>query len=52
MKNLEFLKQLIGELKKACGSGGKTGENHIEIQGDHRDTLRVLLRGKGWVVKG
>lgn len=51
-KNPEFLKQLIGELKKACGSGGKAGENHIEIQGDHRDTLRVLLRGKGWVVKG
>ncbi|MDX2438455.1 MAG: stress response translation initiation inhibitor YciH [Acidobacteriota bacterium] len=51
-KNREFLKELTGELKKACGSGGKSGENHVEIQGDHREKLRVLLKGKGWVVKG
>jgi translation initiation factor 1 len=51
-KNREFLKQLTGELKKACGSGGTTGESHVEIQGDHRDTLRTLLGRKGWVVKG
>lgn len=51
-KNREFLKSLTGELKKACGSGGKTGESHVEIQGDHRDGLRILLKGKGWIVKG
>jgi translation initiation factor 1 len=51
-RNREFLKQLAGELKRACGSGGKAGETHIEIQGDHRDTLRELLRAKGWTVKG
>jgi translation initiation factor 1 len=51
-KNREFLKTLTGELKRACGSGGKAGENHVEIQGDHRDSLRSLLQRKGWVVKG
>lgn len=51
-KNRDFLKDLTGELKKACGSGGTTGEDHIEIQGDHRDGLRKLLQRKGWIVKG
>lgn len=51
-KNREFLKVLTGELKKACGSGGTTGENHVEIQGDRRDTLRAVLARKGWIVKG
>lgn len=51
-RNKEFLKELTGELKRACGSGGKAGDSHIEIQGDHRERLRTLLRGKGWVVKG
>ena len=48
----EFLKELTGELKRACGSGGKAGDSHIEIQGDHRERLRTLLRDKGWIVKG
>ena len=51
-RNRDFLKKLAGELKRACGSGGKAGETHIEIQGDHRETLRTLLRSKGWTVKG
>lgn len=51
-KNRDFLKDLTGELKKACGSGGTAGEDHIEIQGDHRDGLRKLLQRKGWIVKG
>jgi len=51
-RNRGFLKDLAGELKRACGTGGKAGETHIEIQGDHRDTLREVLRTKGWVVKG
>lgn len=51
-RNKEFLKELTGELKRACGSGGKAGDSHIEIQGDHRERLRTLLRDKGWIVKG
>ena len=51
-RNSTFLKELAGELKRACGSGGTAGERHVEIQGDHRDTIRDLLRSRGWVVKG
>jgi len=51
-RNRAFLEDLAGELKRACGSGGKAGVTHIEIQGDHTDTLRELLRTKGWIVKG
>jgi translation initiation factor 1 len=51
-RNREFLKNLVAELKKKCGSGGKAAETHLEIQGDHRDSIRDLLRTKGWVVKG
>ena len=51
-RNHSFLKELAVELKRALGSGGKVAENHVEIQGDHRDSLRPLLQRKGWVVKG
>jgi translation initiation factor 1 len=51
-RNATFLKDLAKELKRACGSGGTTGEDHVEIQGDHRDALRDVLRNKGWTVKG
>ena len=50
--NSAFLKDLAAELKRACGSGGKAAEDRVEIQGDHREKLRELLRSKGWVVKG
>ena len=51
-RNRDFLKDLVGELKRACGSGGKAADTHIEIQGDHLEKIRDLLRAKGWVVKG
>ena len=51
-RNRSFLKGLCKELKTACGGGGKAGETTVEIQGDHRDKLRSLLRDKGWQVKG
>lgn len=51
-RNREFLKTLAGELKKACGTGGTTGETSVEIQGDQRDALRTLLQSRGWTVKG
>lgn len=50
--NHAFLKSLAAELKRACGGGGTVREDRIEIQGDHRDRLRQLLKGKGWQVKG
>ena len=51
-RNSAFLRELASELKRACGSGGTAGQTSIEIQGDRRDTLRKLLRARGWVVKG
>jgi translation initiation factor 1 len=51
-RNAAFLKSLAAELKRSCGTGGKAGERHVEIQGDHLDTLRALFRAKGWIVKG
>lgn len=51
-RNPNFLKDLATELKRACGSGGTICETGVEIQGDHRETLRALLSRKGWTVKG
>jgi len=51
-KNTGFLESLAKELKKSCGTGGKAGENLVELQGDQRERLRDLLAKKGWTVKG
>jgi translation initiation factor 1 len=51
-RNRVFLKDLAAELKRTCGSGGKAGETHVEVQGDHRERIRDVLRSKGWTVKG
>ena len=51
-RNSAFLKDLAKELKRACSTGGTVVEDRVEIQGDHREKLRTLLRAKGWVVKG
>jgi translation initiation factor 1 len=50
--NSAFLKELAGELKRACGSGGAVVDNTVEIQGDLRDRVRDVLTRKGYVVKG
>ena len=41
------LKTLAGELKRRCGTGGTLKDGVIEIQGDHRDTLIIVLQSKG-----
>src|SRR5262249_27533900 len=51
-QNQTFLKELAGELKRACGAGGAVVENRVEIQGELRDRIRTLLAKKGWIVKG
>ena len=51
-RNRDFVKRLAGELKKACGAGGKAGEGKVEIQGDKRPKIRDLLEARGWLVKG
>lgn len=50
--NAPFLAALVAELKRACGTGGTVRPDGIELQGDHRATLRPLLAAKGWTVKG
>jgi translation initiation factor 1 len=51
-ENTAFLKELAGELKRACGTGGSVAGRAVEIQGDQRDRVRDVLLKKGWTVKG
>ncbi|MCO4837562.1 MAG: translation initiation factor [Oceanospirillaceae bacterium] len=42
------LKKLLKELKQKTSSGGSVKGNVLELQGDHRDALIVLLSKHGW----
>jgi translation initiation factor 1 len=45
------LKDLAGELKRLCGTGGTIKDGAIEIQGDHRDKIVAALEQRGYTVK-
>jgi translation initiation factor 1 len=45
------LRELAAKLKNRCGSGGTVKEDHIEIQGDHRETVVAELEKLGYKVK-
>lgn len=45
------LKALAKSLKKRCGTGGAVKDGVIEIQGDHRQTLKAELEAQGYRVK-
>jgi translation initiation factor 1 len=47
----DALKALAKELKQRCGCGGAVKDNTIEIQGDHRATLKTALEQLGYIVK-
>jgi len=47
----DSLKALCSELKKQCGCGGSVKDHLIEIQGDVREKLKILLEKKGYKVK-
>ena len=51
-RNQAFLRDVAGELKRACGTGGTVVDDTLELQGDVRDRLRALLAKKGWTIKG
>lgn len=51
-QNAVFLKELIQELKRACGTGGAVVAGEIELQGELRERLREVLAKKGFLVKG
>jgi predicted translation initiation factor SUI1 len=42
---------LATKLKDRCGTGGTVKDSVVEIQGDQRDRLAVVLEGKGYRVK-
>lgn len=45
------IKNLCSELKKTCGTGGAVKDDIIEIQGDNRDKIKILLEKRGFTVK-
>jgi translation initiation factor 1 len=51
-QNEAFLRELCGELKRACGTGGAVVDAGVEVQGELRDRVRDVLTKKGYVVKG
>ena len=51
-QNADFLAELAGALKRACGTGGTTRVGAIELNGDVRERIRPLLAARGYTVKG
>lgn len=51
-RNAEFLRELSQELKRACGTGGTTVDDGVELQGDVRERVREVLEARGYIVKG
>jgi len=46
------LTDLLTRLKNACGAGGTIQESAIEIQGNHLERLKKLLKEIGYKVRG
>lgn len=51
-RNSDFLEGLGKELKKLLGTGGTASETFLELQGDHRATLRRILSSRNFLVRG
>ncbi|WP_085299483.1 translation initiation factor [Cognaticolwellia mytili] len=45
------LKELAKKLKKTCGTGGSVVGEIIEIQGDKREEIKLILEKNGFKVK-
>jgi translation initiation factor 1 len=44
------MRTLLRDLQHACGTGGTSKENHLELQGDCREKVCALLRLRGYKV--
>jgi translation initiation factor 1 len=44
------LAALLTQLQTACGAGGSVQAGTVEVQGDHAQRVRELLRGMGYRV--
>lgn len=44
------LESLASELKSALGTGGTVKDDNIELQGDHEERVRKLLKEHGYSV--
>jgi translation initiation factor 1 len=44
----EALEPVGRALRQACGSGGTTRDDTIEVQGDHVQTVLAWLQKQGW----
>jgi len=49
--NPKYFQKLAKDLKKVCGTGGSYKETCIEIQGDHRETIKAKLEELGFKAK-
>lgn len=47
----DYFKKLTKKIKRECGSGGTFKGDSIEVQGDHREKLKVFLETLGFKVK-
>jgi len=52
MEGVPDMKALAKQLKNLVSAGGTTKNEKIEIQGEHRDRIRVYLSDEGYEVKG
>jgi translation initiation factor 1 len=49
--NPSELEDIVADLKKQCGAGGRVLDNAIELQGDHRSKAASYLAKKGFTIK-
>ena len=47
----DYFKKLTKKLKRECGSGGTYKGESIEVQGDHREKIKLYLESLGFKVK-
>lgn len=45
------LEEIVQDLKRVCGTGGRALDNEIELQGDHRAKAVEKLKGMGYTVR-